>query len=97
MGLPNHEGVATVLALLDKEAQLLAEIERLREAVEPLRQMEARLKAAGEELLQQTREIGRLLDTMDVSSFGNFGFDGRMGWFLREMRRVIVAKAKGGA
>lgn len=89
-GRPYPEGVKKVLDLLTTEEKLLAEVAGLREQLVSLKDVETRLEAASEKLGRTTQEIGRLLEEMDVSAPGNFGYGGRMGWFLLEMRRLIL-------
>lgn len=82
--LPHKEGVAEVVALLDKVATLEAEAEELRPKAE-------RLCAVDAELRGLRQRLPDLLRSMDVESPGNFGWERRMGWFLAEMRRQIIA------
>ena len=88
-GLPDEEGVQRVLNLMEREEGLLAELEQLRATVAPLQQMQARLTQVEKEIVEATNMVGLLLEKMDVSSPGNYGFGNRMGWFLAEMRRRI--------
>lgn len=79
-GKPYPEGVARAVELLDKIATLNAEIAGLQAAVE-------RLKAAKDEHALWAGELRKLLEDMDLTSEGNYGYIGRLSWFLAEMRR----------
>lgn len=85
-GKPYPEGVSKIVKALSRCDELLVEIRELEQA-------EAHLQAAREEYETLSREIRLLLDSMDLQEQGNYGFGGRMGWFLAEMRRQIVADA----
>ena len=92
-GKPSPEGAQKLLELLECREKLLAEVAAAQAKVNALSEATARLGEARDTLGATTREIGRLLDSMDCSSVGNFGFEGRMGWLMGEMRRLILLKA----
>jgi hypothetical protein len=94
---PSPEGAQKLLALLEKEEGLLVELEAARVEEAALNRAVIRRKSAETFLYATTKEIGALLDSMDCSSAGNWGFEGRMGWLLMEMRKLIIAKEAGKA
>ena len=86
-GKPYPEGVSEVIKALARCDELLVVIRELESTV-------ARLDHAKNEYEKLSREICIALQRMDLESQGNCGFGGRMGWFLSEMRRQIIAEAK---
>lgn len=92
-GQPDVEGAQRIAELLGRQEALSAEVAAASEQVLALRAAQARLKAAEDAYHATLKEIGRLLEEMDCSSVGNWGFEGRMGWLLFQMRKVILAKA----
>lgn len=85
-GKPYPEGVAKVIELLDVIETLGAEMESLRRSAK-------RLEVVIDQRTTLIAEYGQLMRNMDVDSSGNYGFAGRAGWFLSEMRRQLAAKA----
>jgi len=88
-GKPYPEGVTEIVAAL-------ARCEELRETIDKLEPMVEKLKDARAEYQELSEKISKKLDAMDLQAQGNFGFGGRMGWFLAEMRRQIVAAVRRG-
>jgi len=82
-GKPYPEGVERVAVLLRKEHQLRVELGALKPHVE-------RYHKAQEEYGKISTEVAKLLESMDLEGQGNYGFGGRMGWFLRTMRELIL-------
>ena len=80
---PYPGGVAEVVKLLSEVDALDAEAKRLRPAAQRLKEVEAQSETL-------RRRLPELLRSMDVESPGNFGWEGRMGWFLAEMRRQLL-------
>lgn len=91
-GKPYPEGVSEVMKALARLDELNVAIDALHPAAVKAC---ADLKAAQEEHTKLDRSVQDALDSMDLQSQGNMGFGGRMGWFLAEMRRQIVAEIKG--
>lgn len=83
-GRPYPEGVQRVLVLLETEAQLVDEANRLRETIASA---EKRLKSVDSEYGKANVERTKLMAQMDLAHSGNFGYEGRMSWFLRELVR----------
>ncbi len=88
---PYPEGVTKVLAAFSRLEQLNTQIADLHPKVV---QMSASLKQMIEERADLERDVPKMLEAMDVDAEGNWGFGGRMGWLLAEMRRQIVAEAE---
>lgn len=91
-GRPSPEGTEALLAMLEVEEAQLAEVAEARAQEAALRRAAARLDKAEKDLCETTRVIGKMLEGMDCTSVGNWGFEGRMGWLLLEMRRLILKK-----
>jgi len=87
-GKPYPAGVVAVLGALEQAEQLRNRIVELTPLVQELRESQAKLD-------ELSVKVADLLNNMDLESQGNFGFGGRMGWFVAEMRRQILASAKG--
>ena len=85
-GKPSPDGVASVVSLLDRIAQLDAEIEELRPQAERLRTVET-------ERANLQADVTKNLKAMDVHAEqkGNWGWESRLAWFLAEMRRNATA------
>jgi DNA repair ATPase RecN len=86
-GKPYPEGVTQVIRHLER-------IEQLNDRISELAPLVVELKNARAEIEAVSEELGSMLSKMDVESQGNYGFEGRMGWFLSEMRRQILSSAK---
>lgn len=84
--LPHPEGVVEVV-------KLLADVDALESEAAKLRPMAQRLHAVEAELREHRKRLPGLLQSMDLAATGHFGWEGRMGWFLAEMRRQLVARA----
>ena len=81
---PYPEGVSKVLAALVRADKVEARIRELKPLVLELQMAQA-------ELGELSDTVDKLLNEMDLEAQGNFGFGGRMGWFVVEMRRQILA------
>lgn len=94
-GKPSPAGAAKLLELLERADGLLVEVERSRKEEKAQRealQITVEIRTRAEEALATTtKAIGALLTEMDCASVGNWGFEGRMGWLMLELRRRIVA------
>lgn len=90
-GKPSPMGAKELLAMMEKVDPMLHEVEEAKKQVAALRGAEERLEKATIALTETTRAIGKALEDMDCSSVGNWGFEGRMGWLMLELRRRIVA------
>lgn len=84
-GRPNPEGVTKIINLMEQRTKLANE-------ASTLRQMVARLKDVEEAHAKATRDLWATMDAMDLTSSGNFGHEGRMLWFLDELRRQTLAE-----
>lgn len=89
-GKPYPAGVARVVELLDTVATCDEEIGVLRDRISTDTE---KLKSLSERRFRAWDEYRKLMKDMDVSSEGHFGFEGRAGWFLAEMRRQLRAAA----
>jgi uncharacterized protein YoxC len=87
-GKPYPEGVAKVVELLDQQASVVL---RIAELAPTVKQLTDELNAAVATRNSLSVAISDLLASMDLSSQGNYGFGGRMGWFLAEFRKRILA------
>lgn len=87
-GKPWPEGVTTAMQLLDTIAACETEAVDLHKAA-------VRLKELDEVYAKAKADLRKLLNEMDVSpeQKGNFGWEGRFGWFLEEMHRQARGKA----
>jgi len=85
-GKPNPEGVAQVVALLDRCAACDEEIDELQERIA---RDTARVRTLTGNRDGAWAEHLALMRQMDVDSPGNTGFERRAAWFLVEMRRQI--------
>jgi hypothetical protein len=85
-GKPYPEGVSKIIEALEKLEGLQLRITELTPLVAELEEATARRQAL-------SIELAALLASMDLESQGNFGFGGRMGWFVAEMRKQLLAKA----
>lgn len=83
-GKPYLEGVTKIIESLRRCDELAAEIVEMESTT-------ARLASARAAYNRLSEEIRILLDSMDLQAQGNYGFGGRMGWFLAEMRRQLAA------
>jgi hypothetical protein len=83
-GKPYPEGVTEVLAALERSSALQDRIAELSPLV-------AELSAAKAENEALASKVADLLGKMDLESQGNYGFGGRMGWFVAEMRRQLLS------
>jgi hypothetical protein len=92
-GQPHPEGVTEIIAILRNADVLESEQNDLRPKIEA---MSARLKEVTEQLVSERRRLRPLLESMDLSSLGNFGWESRFGWFLAEMRRQVIRIQKQG-
>ena len=81
-GKPYEAGVTRV-------AELLSLGEKLRDEIDVLKPKAERYKSAIEEHNRCSEELEKLLKEMDIEAPGNWGFGGRMGWFLTKMREEI--------
>lgn len=79
-GKPNQEGVQTVMGLLDRIAALDAEIADLKPKYD-------RLRSAEVERSNAQIALAKSLQSMDLESRGNHGWEARLSWFLSEMRK----------
>jgi hypothetical protein len=86
-GKPYPEGVSRVL---DALAELDTIDSRMAELAPLVQKLTKELTDAKDRWSELTVEVAALLDKMDLSAQGNFGFGGRMGWFVKEMRRQIL-------
>lgn len=77
---PSPGGVEITIDMLDTMDRLSREIEQLRPKA-------VRLKEAEAELGALSRKFSEHLRSMDVEQQGNYGWEGRFGWFLSEMLR----------
>lgn len=81
-GHPNTEGVAEIFVLITQAVALEEEISILRKTIH---EAEYRLKVAEGEYLMTTRSIISKMETMDVVSHGNFGWERRFVRFISEL------------
>lgn len=85
---PHPEGVREVIGILTDLEDAQRELKRL----EPERD---RLVKQVDELRTRAADLGatlgKKLSGMDVDSPGNWGWEGRFGWFLGEFRRQLLA------
>lgn len=86
---PHPEGVADVVAML-------RDIELLEVEVAELRPKAKRLVEAEKQIAEERTKLAERLRAMDLESPGNYGWEGRMGWFVAEMRRQIIAVQRRG-
>lgn len=91
--LPSPEGAQQMISLLERVEKLMVEVETARLEVVALAGAKKRYDDAAAKLEGATRELGKLLESMDCSSLGNAGWEGRIGWLMLEMRRVLLSKA----
>lgn len=87
-GKPHPEGVTLAISIASEMNTLAPEIHRLREEVTKLAGLEdryARLNA----------QLQKHLETMDLDTRGNFGWQARFGWFIGELvRQMSVPERK---
>lgn len=83
-GYPNTEGVAEIFVLITQSVALEEEISIWRKTIH---EAEVRLKVAEGEYLVTTRSIIFKMETMDVVSHGNFGWERRFVKFISEFYR----------
>lgn len=81
-GKPYPEGVKEVACALQRLRMLEAEIARQETAI---REASDRLTEAQRDRTKTKTELWKKLESMDLTSSGNFGFEERMTYFLREL------------
>lgn len=88
-GRPNSESVSMTLELLERISivdplihEKTIELENLNEEICKLR----------EEQVCLSTKLGALLTEVDLAQTGNYGWSGRMFWFLGEFRRQLLSK-----
>jgi hypothetical protein len=86
-GKPYPEGVTQVV-------KALARCDELAGIIRELESTAKKLQVARDEYTKLSNEIRTAVESMDLEYTGNAGFGGRMGWFLAEMRRQIVAEVE---
>jgi hypothetical protein len=84
-GKPYPEGVSKIIEALE-------ELEKVNKHITYLTPLVDELKGAKARRNDLSVEVANLLSSMDLESQGNFGFGGRMGWFVEEMRLQLLAK-----
>ena len=87
-GKPYPEGVKQVIAAIARYEVLSAKVIVLAPRVDELTK---ELVALQQERSKLSTFVEQSLDKMDLSAQGNAGFGGRMGWFIAEARRQIIA------
>ena len=88
-GKPYPEGVSKILDLLEQHA--VVEV-RINDTGPVVAKLSKELRADTELREKLSVDIGDLLNKMDLASQGNFGFGGRMGWFLMQMRKQLLVR-----
>lgn len=83
-GRPSPDGVKRVRDLLDAEARLSSEANRLKEMIANATK---RLDQVNHEHGLSCRERTKLMAQMSLTSSGEFGYEERMSWFLIELVR----------
>lgn len=81
-GKPSSDGVYSLRLTLDRLAALDAEATTLRDE---LRERNNRLVVLQEEHAQLAERVPKMLQAMDIDSRGNYGWEGRVVWALREL------------
>lgn len=89
---PSVDGVAQVRVLIEKATVLSDEIDALRETI---RTATKRLAIAEEEYGAAASERHKLMEKMDCTSTGNYGYEHRIQVFLSELVKQTTAAASG--
>lgn len=90
-GKPSSGGVSEVIRLL---GQLQEADETLAKQIPAREALAATITVAEAKRREDNRTLEALLREMDVDSSGNYGWAGRMGWFLGEFRRQLSEKVR---
>ena len=88
-GKPHREGAFEIIRAARRLGELAVRIPHLR------READAAKQALDDATTEQThikRTLAELLNSMDCSSTGNFGWEGRVGWLLGEVIRQLDAE-----
>ena len=85
---PSKEGVAEMCDTLARMSKLADEISQIESQL-------PRLKQAKEEYAALYQLVPEQLDKMDVARNGNFGWEGRVVWFLTELRKHSACSMDG--
>lgn len=92
-GKPYPEGVELFRAALERMSVACSEIERLNKSIADqkflLEEQSRTYNAAHTELFELMKE-------MDVHSSHNYGYEGRMSWFLQELYKQFTRGIEGG-
>lgn len=81
---PSEEGIKKLRAVIDRLSIIDEDAKLLRKQ---LAEREVSLKALEEETSQLARKVPELLQSMDLASSGNSGWEVRLVWALRELAR----------
>lgn len=81
---PSVEGVRSLKLTIDRLAVVDTYAQQLREEIA---ERQKKLSAYQEETDDLVRRIPKMLESMDVGQAGNFGFEARLAWALRELAR----------
>lgn len=92
-GLPSADGIQSLRLTLDRLAAIQEEAEPLRQVVTDY---QARLKALKEEADALAARVPKMLQGMDVAAPGNFGWEARIVWALRELAAQYRAASPSG-
>lgn len=84
-GRPSTEGALALLAAVTEAESIVRELPQL---LGQHGALEAKIKERSERHTVLQKEIGRLLDEMDVDGTGNYGWQGRFTALLSEMLRL---------
>lgn len=86
---PHIQGVLEV-------ANLLAKIDVLQMEERELRPKAQRLEEVDKELRVLCARLPELLRSMDLEAQSHYGWEGRMGWFLMQLRRQFLGLCASG-
>lgn len=79
-GKPYPAGVTEAVKLMTRAEALVKEIQELQPKAKRLEQAELEYGVS-------QQELKKLLESMDLTSSGHYGYMERLSWFLQEMKR----------
>ena len=82
---PSPEGAKRTLELIQKIDELDEQLTNLQVYIDAGLAAQRVAQDLNSEFVEATRELEKLLLSMDVASPGNYGWESRLAWFLRRL------------